>query len=128
MPIRPIATPQERNAYKIQKSRMLLQDYNTAPNPCNFKADKTALIAEQRLMKDTMPEEYEHYKMAFKNKRAIKYYRKKYGQEGVTKVVEKYTKSAPFLRKLLAQRLLSGSFADETMLLLKDMLKNRVIK
>ncbi|MBP3923715.1 hypothetical protein J6E39_00555 [bacterium] len=128
MPILPITIPQERNAYKIQKSRMLLQDYNTAPNPRNFKDDRTALIAEQRLMKDTMPEEYEHYKMIFNNKRAIKYYRKKYGQEGVTKVVEKYTKSAPFLRKLLAQRLLSGSFADETMLLLKDMLKNRVIK
>lgn len=85
MPIQKITTVQDRKEYKIQKAKTLLQSYNAAPNLNNFEADKMALIAEQRLMKDAMPEEYEHYKKAFNNKRAIKYYRKKYGQEGSQK-------------------------------------------
>ncbi len=106
--ITPITTAEQRFAVKCYNIMNKLSETHINADAC--AGDPFFVLAEQRMYKyqgDTLPKNFLYAKRA---NAAIKYYRSKYGKEGVTEVVKRLIKSTPFLRMRLAQKLL---FAEE---------------
>ncbi len=102
-----ITSAEQRFATKCYNIMNKLSETHISNEACAY--DPFYVLAEQRMYKyqgDSLPADFEILKNA---KKAVRYYRKKYGQDGVTEVVKRLIKSTPFLRMRLAQRFLFSS-------------------
>ena len=81
---------EQRRTYKIKKAFYTVR---------NWKGENTAqlYLAEQKLMNAAIPNLYDRADRFVNVKKALKYYRKKYNNEGVTTIAERFVKSKPFI-------------------------------
>lgn len=96
-----------RSAYKLKKAYAMMDD---------FKAGKTKFtpqhfIAEQKIIKAKSKKVYKERTNSFGLNKSLKYYRKKYGQLGVTETAKHFFESNTFLNKLTFDRLLFNNYA-----------------
>ncbi len=99
-----ITSPRQRFIHKHINAMKKLTE--THLNAEIYAKDVNYTIAEEK-MYSYMDKQLKSSSVILKSaKKAFKYYKKKYGQEGVSKIAEKYTQSLPFMRLRVFQRLI----------------------
>ncbi len=83
-----------REQYKLAKACKYMID---CKEQNMLKPTVEYLIAEQKVMNETMPGIFEAAKKVCKLQKTLYYYRKKYNNEGVTKIAERFIKSKPYI-------------------------------
>ncbi len=84
----------QRNQYKLMKAvNTIIQ----GKEENMIKPTPQYLISEQKFINKVIPEIFDVANKVCKLKKTLSYYRKKYNDEGVTKIAERFIKSKPFI-------------------------------
>jgi len=102
-----VTTPMERQLRKLEKAFIkhyelndkFLEHYSADKSIKDFPEWSELCLNHLKVLNHILPTEIlEDVNKRFSTNRALKYYRERYGQEGVTEVANRFTTSKPFLR------------------------------